>query len=345
MSLKRFTDLQIQRLKPPPKGQRTLFESTGLGIRLSQGGAKSFIVQLGSQRKKVTLGRYPALSLKNARTKAVRLLSGDILNVTAKPSEAISDFLEHSERHNKPRTTKDYKRLLDRHFPSSFKRQAILAKLNGLTQTPAEQSHATTAFQIFLNWCVSNGILEQNPIAGLKNQGRIKKRDRTLSLDELRAVWHALPNDRFGIIVRLLILTGQRKGEIPHITIDEHTATIPSERTKNGHRHEFPVGPITKKLFQPVNYAGWGKAKARLDKDCGVSNWTLHDLRRTYATIHAQLGTPIHVIEKLLNHISGGSMTDVARIYNRHSYWDEQCDAVQRYEDWLSSQVLRHVKT
>ena len=93
-----------------------------------------------------------------------------------------------------------------------------------------------------------------------------------------------------------------------------------------------------------TTFSGWGKAKARFDKRLeGVAPFTLHDLRRTYSSVHAQLGTPIHLVEKLLNHVSG-SFAGVAGVYNRYSYMDEMKDAVQLYEDWIQSEVLRQVK-
>ena len=88
------------------------------------------------------------------------------------------------------------------------------------------------------------------------------------------------------------------------------------------------------KLF----FNGWGKAKVRLDKASGVSDWTLHDLRRTYATLHAQIGTPIHVIERLLNHVSG-TLSGVAGIYNRYSYQDEMAKAVVAYTAYIRKLV------
>ena len=60
--------------------------------------------------------------------------------------------------------------------------------------------------------------------------------------------------------------------------------------------------------------------------------------RRYYATIHAQLGTPIHVIEKLLNHVSG-SFGGVAGIYNRFQYQDEMHHAVDSYEKFIQSLI------
>ena len=194
----RLTDLSIKSLRFP--GKVTKYFDDGLpnfGVRVYKTGV-SFIVMLGNERKMVTLGRYPDLSLKEARIRAVELLTNKTTPIAPKNAEgAISAFLEHVWRHNKPRTAKDYERLLAKHFPGSFDRQELLTRLDGLRQTPGEQSHATTTFQVFLNWCVNNGIIDRNPLAGLRNQGRIKKRERVLEPEELVQIWRQLGGDPF----------------------------------------------------------------------------------------------------------------------------------------------------
>jgi len=82
-------------------------------------------------------------------------------------------------------------------------------------------------------------------------------------------------------------------------------------------------------------FNGWSKAKAALDKLAGVADWTLHDLRRTFATNMAQLGTPPHVVEKLLNHRTG-TISGVAAIYNRYQFMDEMRQAIEKYDHHLA---------
>ena len=88
-------------------------------------------------------------------------------------------------------------------------------------------------------------------------------------------------------------------------------------------------------------FAGWNRPKVALDKQCKIPPWTLHDLRRTFATNLAALGTPIHVTEKLLNHISG-TVSGVAAIYNRHAYMDEMRAAIDAWEKRLSVIIAQH---
>ncbi len=333
----KLTDLFLRNLQLDGSKKRYFDDAIpNFGVRVYKSGV-SFIVLQGSTRKSTTIGKYPALSLKNARTKAIAILQPLApKNATIEPLEALRAFLFHCSVKNKPRTVKDYTRLLKR-FPDSWDKQTILTTLQAFRSTPGELSHLTTAFQVFLNWCVHNGYIEQNPIAGLRNQGKINKRDRVLSEKELKAIWNSLSEDRFSTIVKLLIITGQRKGELVHISISDNIATIPAEYTKNGLLHTFPVDMALPYLPAPT-FNGWTKAKARLDESSGVTGWTLHDLRRTFASTHARLGTPIHVVEKMLNHISG-TFSGVAGIYNRYSYLTEMTEALAVYENHLNSLI------
>ena len=88
-------------------------------------------------------------------------------------------------------------------------------------------------------------------------------------------------------------------------------------------------------------FNGWGKPKALLDAEiaevgAAIPHWTLHDLRRTFATNLAALQTPVHVTEKLLNQLSG-TVSGVAAIYNRHTYMDEMREAIAKWEAQLST--------
>lgn len=111
----RLTDLSIKSLRFPGKVTKHFDDRLpNFGIRVYKTGI-SFIVMLGNERKMVTIGRYPDISLKEARIRAVELLTDKTTLVAPKNAEsAISGFLEHVRRHNKPRTVRDYERHLAR---------------------------------------------------------------------------------------------------------------------------------------------------------------------------------------------------------------------------------------
>jgi integrase len=112
--------------------------------------------------------------------------------------------------------------------------------------------------------------------------------------------------------------------------------TIPAALTKNKRQHSIPLPTLSMKLLDacPFSSNSWSKNKRRLDQLSGVSNWKLHDLRRSFSTIHAQIGTQPHIIEALLNHASG-QISGVASIYNRYRYFDEMTQAMRAYETHL----------
>lgn len=356
----RLTELVVERLRPPEQGQKTYFDDVvkGLGLRVSQGGSKTFVVMYGEKRQLKTLGRYPAKALKEARSEAMAFISGP------KPSpgkitadEANTAFLEHCDQHTSKRTRDDYDRLLNRHFPkgkmSALTRHTLLTKLDGLSATPGEQAHAATAFNVFLNWCVSKGHIQGNPIAGIRGIGRIKKRERLLTDKELVTLYQKAEGYEhpFGNIVRLLILTGQRRSEVANFRrtwIDGDTITIPAAFTKNRLEHTFPIGELTRAVIAGITtnddrlfkgrgdniWNGWSKTK--LDFDPLKSQWQLHDLRRTFRTKLGKLGVAPHIGERLINHVST-HQSEVQRIYDLYTYLPEMTEATKVYESHLQS--------
>jgi integrase len=178
-------------------------------------------------------------------------------------------------------------------------------------------------------------------------------RERVLTPDELRKLCAGLADDRFSTIVRLLLLTGARRNEIGHLQWSEvdlvrKLIVLPSDRTKNGRPFELPLSAQASAiiertprrnasdfLFSDVQgFKDWGGAKAALDRRIGIAPWTLHDLRRTCATGMAELGTQPHIIEALLNHISGHK-GGIAGVYNRARYEPEIRSALQRWADYV----------
>ena len=158
-----------------------------------------------------------------------------------------------------------------------------------------------------------------------------------LTDSELVAIWNAAPASDYGRIIKLLMLTGQRRDEIASLRwseIDGDALTLPAERTKNARPHIVPSSPQARGVLDETpervgqthvfgcgktGYNNFSRAKERLDEASGVQGWVVHDLRRTVATRMADLGVQPHVIEAVLNHVSGHK-AGVAGIYNRSSY-------------------------
>lgn len=221
-----LTELKLRAAKPPERGTIMLWDGAQkhFGVRISQGGAKSFVILTGSGRRQ-TIGRFPTISLATARARAKELLAEYTLGRTRPRAAAFDDvvaaFLEACEKKNRARTVRDYTRLLKRHVDfarknlSDVTRHDISRKLEILKDAPSEQNHATVAAKIFFKWALRQGYIDRNPCEGFSTIKRLP-RERVLSDDELRAVFKTAleGSSLFSDIVALLILTGQRRGEI-----------------------------------------------------------------------------------------------------------------------------------
>lgn len=365
-----LTDLSLRKLQPPPVGQITYWDTavTGFGVRLSQGGAKSFILMHGKCRARTTIGRVSTISLKEARDTARRILAENTLGkhrlARITFEKAVEVFLAECKQRNKPRTVSDYTRILNRHFMPKLRlevmgdvtRGSITKIVDGLASTPAEQNYAFRVIRLFMRAGVRRGYLTASPCADMRLPARTVSRDRVLSDVELKKIWEAAEGT-FGQIVKLLILTGQRRGEIAALKADyidakSRTITLPGSVTKNAREHTFPYASLAHEVLASVPthsrsfllsahgydnpFNGFSKAKRELDKVCDIAPWTLHDLRRTFATNLAQLGVAPHIVEKLLNHATG-TISGVAAIYNRFQYLDEMRAAVELWDEKLRS--------
>jgi integrase len=373
-----LTDLQIKRLKAPEKGQKTYYDSAlpGFGVRVSQGGTKTFVVLYGKDRRRRSLGRYPDLSLSEARHLAkqaqvdITLDEQSPMNALPKVSFAIarSKFLADCEVRTRPRTVEEYRRLLNRHFHfecniTDLSRHDIASVVEKLKAKPSEQQHAFVAIRTMLNWCVKRGFLDVAPVPPMAFKTR--PRERILTDSELVAVWQRASEFGYpyGPIVQLLVLTGQRKGEVVGLRrswfVDERIV-YPSDFVKNKRSHTIPIGqqalelisalPSDTDLLFPSRFKddkpfnGFSKYKAAFDQELDIEPYTLHDLRRTFSSNMAKLGAPIHVTERILNHVSG-TISGVAAVYNRHAYMDEMHEAFVRYEQHLSEILKVHSDT
>lgn len=336
----RMSDLKVKNIVPSDK-QVTYWDESlaSFGLMVSPGGTKTWTLMVGKARKRITIGRYPILSLSVARAEARKRLAEITLGRSTSPAMPLKSLIERFEGdigHRRPRTQEGYKWLLSRlpkHFTVRTVSEITTAHVTDVIKgmAPSVRSHLLGVLKILFRYAIRNGFTDRNPIATFSVRPS-KPRTRILTTKELKAIWHSLGTDTYGTTVKLLMLTGQRKKEVQHFEYADNIIVIPEDYCKNGKQHAFPAGEMTKKLLgQNLTYYGWSKAKARLDKASGVSNWTLHDLRRTYATIHASLGTPIHVIERLLNH-SSGTFAGVTGTYNRFAYFPDMKKAVDSYE-------------
>ena len=329
----RITDLTLRQLPFTQSGQKRYRDDQipNFGVIVGTRN-KTFFVQLGDARRTKTIGRYPALSLKDARDKAKRLL----IDSPPEPTVAMS-FSEARDAFLADCRTRLRKSTVDRYF---FALKDIKAKSLDTVSRNIADPNQIKALKAMYNWCIDRDYTDRNPF--MRRKVRFNQRERVLTDDEVRAVWH-YDHRPFSDIVKLLLLTGQRRNQIWQLHpgwIGEDTIAFPAEVMKNAAQHVIPFGGLTAQYLpeQPFSFNSWSKSKARIDRVTGVVDWTLHDLRRTFATAHAKIGTPIHVAEAHLAH-SSGTISGVAAIYFRHNWLEEMRVAVQRYEDHIKQIV------
>ena len=256
----RLTDAAVKRLKTLDDVDRTEYwdlATPGLGLRVSASGAKSWVMILRTlkagtwQQQRVTLGKYPSVSLAEAhhmaleaRTRAeqgadpasVRKeqraeLEKDSRNTFA---AVVADFLSkyRTRQKRKPadRTLAELKRVLGSDLFAAWADRPMVQitrrDIMDAADALVEQGHETAAnryltyLKMLFGWAVERGILADDPTTGVKKPGAETSRARVLSAEELRAVWYATAptqankGDLFGPIVQTLMLTGQRRNEV-----------------------------------------------------------------------------------------------------------------------------------
>ena len=343
---------------------------TGFGARKQTNGTFYYIRYRhnGTQTVK-SIGRHGPLTPNTARAKAKQLLgvvAGGIdpfaqaLSGEGFPG-AVERYLERKRSSLKPTYFVEASRYLRSHAAplhslrlSQTDRRKVAALLGEIETScgPAARNRLRSTLSAFFNWCITEGLLETNPVQGTAKANEGGSRERVLTKDELRQLWRSLGEDEFSDVVRLLLLTGQRRNEIGklqwgEIDLGRKLLTLPPARTKNSRQHEVPLSHQALALLERLprrnssdflfgrrGFSIWALAKAKLDARAGIADWHLHDLRRCAATYMAELKVQPHIVEAVLNHVSGHK-AGVAGVYNRAKYSDEMREALQRWADWL----------
>jgi integrase len=366
----------------------------GFGLRIRDTGSRVWLFQYkyGDKHNRLKLGTWPALSLEKARGKARKYREdvNDGGNPAAKRAESrqrstetfgrlARGYLERRKAAMKPRSYAEVERHLNKHAKplhglllAGIDRRCIAGLLSQIGETSGSvaANRVRASLSAFFTWTIREGMLDSNVVIGT-NRNNEAERDRVLSETELREIWAALLDDDYGAIVRLLMLTGQRREEIgglrwSEIDFDREVIVFPAARTKNKREHEIPMTNAVRDILElrdqlanrdlvfgagRGSFAGWSNAKMALDarlidarlkadgkKATVLLSWWLHDLRRSMATHMAELGVQPHVIEAVLNHISGHK-AGVAGVYNRATYATEKAAALTLWANHLRSVV------
>jgi integrase len=391
----KLTRTAIQALLLPEGKADVIFfdeDLPGFGLRMRGGSPRSearWLVQykIGAKHRRLTFGKFGEVDPLKARAKARDLLStvrlggdpaGAKHEARARADEtfgAIAErFLARQKERLRPSSYSAAERYLLKHCKNLHRlalaqvsRSTIASRLAAVAASngPVSADRCRANLSSFFAWAMREGLCEANPTIATNTHSETRPRDRVLTDRELFQIWSNVPANDFGRILKLLILTGQRREEIgalrwSEIDVDRRLISLPGERTKNHREHQVPlsdgavavIGQCPRRKDRELvfgdgegPFSGWSKAKISLDKAISTKArihrsraWRLHDVRRTVATRMGDLGVQPHVIEAVLNHVSG-TKAGVAGIYNRAIYAAEKADALARWADHVASIV------
>jgi integrase len=356
---KHLTDPGIAKIGKAPKGKRIeRFDAgaDGLCLRVTDRGTKSWCVYYHlrdlsgrSGHHRITLGPWPTIGVAQARTEAQRVR--DLVRDGLDPKQVRAEADAVVRRQLLPawggRLITEIKR--------SDLTELTDQLLDARTPMAAHRLHEV-AKRIF-NWSLHRGDIDASPFAAMKAPIRKEPRGKVLSHDDIQALWGACEamGYPFGSMIKILILTGQRRSEVAEMTWKEIDLkktqwTIPAERSKSKREHIVPLPDYAVRVIQAVPrfdagqyvfstttgrrpVSGFSKAKRQADRTSKLTGWRFHDLRRTVRTELARLGVPEVVGERVLNHLPRG----LTKTYNKYDYLREKRDALSRWSQEVQS--------
>jgi integrase len=312
-------------------------------------------------------GKKPRRWMENARMLGLDYSKGEPPTVIKggladrwrdKPVQDISDddlylLIEESRRHRVPGMSKKNKAASD-----------------------SRGRHMAAVLSSLFKWLKAHRRIKTNPALEMTKPPPSRARQRVLTDAEVRELWQvcdaigAQPGQNaqppWGAFIKLLLLTGARRNEIARLEdseLGDGLITLPGARTKNGLPHQIPLSPLAVEILSGVQrfpnckyvfstngrspISGFSKLKKSIDKliakrrtEDGVPEpmppFVLHDARRTASTGMNDIGVLPHIVEAILNHISGQAKRGVAGTYNLSLYSAEKREALQKWSDHVA---------
>ena len=398
------------------EGRRILWDRKlkGFGIRVNPNRTVVFVVQYrmkarGAKTQTYTIGKYgspwaPDAAREEARSLLDRVHRGidpiaerraeEAADERAALEETHYDFDTFADRYidlhvkaNELRSLKDIEGTFDRDLRPYFKGRSVRqitkqdckdmrTAIGKRSRSAANKAHKW--MNAALMWGIEHDGLETSPMFGLKKPFREEKRTRVLAEWEIALLWSVLPALawQFAMLMRILILTGQRLREVAGIRWEEidlgrREWIIPGSRTKNKLDHLVPIAPLFERLLMGIEpdpkrrhgllltsngrtpVSGFSKSKTETDEliaealredkwqERGVFQpWVRHDARRTLSTMCGEMDVPIAHAEAVLNHVSG-TLSGVAGTYWLYKYAKEKRVALTKWEKRLEKVMKR----
>jgi integrase len=379
----KLTDRFLTSRKAPVAGRAIYTDSSlpGLAFRVSAKtagnpeGRRDWLLRYrprGQEQRAVALGTYPAVSLSNARHRAGEIVAAakrgvDLIasekreaeaasaaQAKARPlSEIANAYLDSAKprlrswRSIESRTRCHIIPKLGKKSLGEVTRANIVEFLDDLEREKGlrhQVNRCRETLRAIFAYAIERDLIAGNPVVGISKRKVEIPRERTLTADELTALWQAieklpeLPRAYF----RVVLLTGARRNEVgglpwSELDLDSGLWRLPAERNKSGRAFEIPLSRLVVETLRslprigPMVFALDGKRPMtlhqlieRLRGDAGLLDVRLHDLRRTLRTGLAELGVTFEVAERVLNH----AMPGLQAVYNRHNYLAEKRTAL-----------------
>jgi integrase len=365
----------------------------GFGLRLRDGRYNwIFQYKFGADHWRIKLGTFPSLTCDEARKRA-EALKGQVADAKlgrglhpalerekqkheskpkAKPKanallSIIPTYLEARRGGLKESTYEAQERHLHTHWESlhalplaNITRADVAAALTTMTKSkgPIAANRARATLSKFFRWAIGEGLCDHNPVVGTNKRDENDPRERSLSDAEAAAVWLAAPDNDYGRILKLILLTGCRRTELgdlkwSELDMDARTIRLPRERTKNHQEHTVPLSDTAISILSGIKrrddreyvfgrtreggFSGWSKSKTEFDQVVKLKPWTLHDLRRTVRTGLGELGIQPHIAEATLNHLP----PKLIRTYDRNKYESEKRKALDEWATHLKTVIAQ----
>ena len=377
-----FTDVWLRKLRTPEKREDFRDKGTrGLQLRLSPSGIKtfSFVFRLGSKMGRSTLGRYPDMDLKSARSKADEFrkfvtqgIDPRIEKRTKRTQREITVELmtrEFIETYSKPRNSswKQAESNLRLYLSdplgarpiNEITRADIHQILDDLIarNKPTAANRALAHIRKFFGWLVERGYLEHSPADHIKPRHREQGRDKVLSDQEIKSIWNAAEamSGPYRAWIKLLLLCGQRRVEtacLRRSQIIEGNWHLSSEDTKNKQPHIIPLSQQAKHLVgQLLEQEGNYLIRSGRKGDSPVNGFSKAKLQIDrlsgladwkFHDIRRTVATnltKLGVDRLILQKIINHSESGVTQIYDRYSYMNEKREALQKWADRLDEIV------
>lgn len=385
-----FTDRSLKAIKPPPTPKQVdYFDDSlpGFGLRVSYNGRKSWIVlyRCSGVKGRLTLGRLDVVPLVEAREQARDALKaaarGDDPAIKKNRDREAPTFKQLADRYieeyarPRKRTWQKDRRLLDRNLiPALGRKKAHLITRADLRTgfgkvknrpAPIEANRTFEVVRRMFNWAIEEEILGENPAFKLPKPAEETPRERTLTADELQALWRALDDAAATVrgVFRVMLLSAQRRNEVSRMRwadLDRRDGwwNIPAELTKTKRPYRVPLTPAMLAIIAEMGAlaldpewvfpraSGGGPAPEtnltrpfrKLIKNAGIAHFMPHDLLHAVTSHMTAMGISQFDVGKVRHHTSGDAKTMTSR-YDHYGYDREKRRALDLWNARLTEIV------